>query len=70
MVGNELGDHFNERRALLREVCVRPRHLALKDTVELPAARDDHGRDLFGHAESDPAVVEGNERRLGGEGST
>ena len=25
MVGNELGDHFNERRALLREVCVRPR---------------------------------------------
>ena len=25
VVGNELGDHFNERRALLREVRVRPR---------------------------------------------
>jgi hypothetical protein len=44
-------------------------HLALEDAIELPAARDDDGRNLLGHTEADPSIVQGNERRLGVEGS-
>jgi len=45
-------------------------HLALEDAIELPAARDDDGRNLLGYTEADPSIVQGNERRLGVEGST
>jgi len=44
-------------------------HIALEDAIELPAARDDDGRNLLGHTEADPSIVQGNERRLGVEGS-